>query len=245
MEWELKTLEDAVRRVHGDRYADEIHGPLQAFAWKSDIAYYHACESEKVIKEALASAGQINEDDPGFVSATKAILLAASPDATGSHILAAQFKAEAHIIASAQALHSLCDLISGVAYWAFHLDTVPNSPRVNRLNLHSIHGTLSALPQYSTTTRLIDATISSPEFKYLAAYVNTTKHKSLVHSTLSASFEADNRNGMRIKGFSYTDPVGNTATYDRKWSHDFLFPENHTLRLTLVGVGNSLNEYFT
>ena len=38
---------------------------------------------------------------------------------------------------------------------------------------------------------------------YLAAYVNTTKHKSLVSLTLSASFEADNRNGMRIKGFSY------------------------------------------
>jgi len=50
MKWELKTLEDDVRRVHGDWYADEIGGPLQAFAWKSDIAYYHACESERVIK---------------------------------------------------------------------------------------------------------------------------------------------------------------------------------------------------
>lgn len=216
MKWELETLEDDVRRVHGDRYADEIRGPLQAFAWKSGIAYYHACESERVIKEALASTDRINEDDPGCVSAAKAILLAASPDAAGSHILAAQFKAEAHKIASAQALHSLCDLISCVVYWAFQLDTAPKPPPVNKLNLHSVRRTLSALPQYSTTAKLIDATISSSEFKYLAAYVNTTKHKSLVSSSLSASFEADNRSGMRIKEFSYTDPIGRTATYDRK-----------------------------
>jgi hypothetical protein len=244
MKWEIKALEDAVRSVHGDRYADEIHGPLQSFVWKSDIAYYHACESERVIKEALASTDHIGEDDPGFVSAAKAILLAASPDGAGSHILAGQFKAEAHIIASAQALHSLCDIISGVVYWAFQLDTTSSPLPVNRLNLHSIHRTLSTLPQYSTTANLIDAVILSSEFAYLAAYVNTTKHKCLISSTLSASFETDNRNGMRIKGFSYPDQRGNLSTYVRKWSRDFLFPENHALRLKLFAVGNSLNDHF-
>lgn len=244
MKWKIKTLEDAVRGIHGDRYADQIHGPLQSFAWKSDIAYYHAYESERVIKEALSSTAHISEDDSGSIAAAKAILLAAAPDVVGSHILAAQFKAEAHIMASAQALHSLCDILSGIVYWAFQLDTTSSPPPINRLNLHSIDRTLSMLPQYSTTRSLIRETISSSEFKYLAAYVNTTKHKSLVHSTLSASFEADNRNGMRIKEFSYTN-LGCTATYDPKWSHDFLFLENHALRLKLVAVGNSLNDHFT
>ena len=244
MKWELRELEDAVRRVHGNRYADKIHDPLLSFAWKSDIAYYHACESERVIEEALASINEISKDAPDSVAAVKGILLAASPDGAGSHIVAAQFKAEAHIIASAQALHSLCDILSGIVYWSFQLDTVLNPQAVNRLNLHSIHRALLTLPQYSTTANLISAVILSSEFAYLAAYVNTTKHKSLVSSTLSASFETDNRNGMRIKGFSYTDQRGNMSTYVRKWSRDFLFPENHTLRLKLLAVGNSLNDHF-
>lgn len=244
MKWEIRTLEDAVRRVHGDQYADEIHDPLQSFKWKSDIAYYHACESERIINEAIASTDGISKDDSGSIAVADAILLASSSDGTDSHIVAAQFKAEAHIIASAQALHSLCDIISGIVYWSYQLDTVSNSPPVNRLNLHKIHRTLCTVPKYSVTADLIYAAISSDEFSYLAAYVNTTKHKSLVSSTLAASFEAGNCHGMRIKGFPYTDTRGDTHMYERKWSHDFLFPENHAIRLKLVAVGNSLNDHF-
>lgn len=244
MKWEISALENAVRRMHGDRYADEMHNPLQSFKWKSDIAYYHACESERIIEEVIASTEGICKDVFGSIAVADAILLAASPDAAGSHIVAAQFKAEAHIIASAQALHSLCDIISGIVYWCYQLDTVSNSPKVNHLNLHNIHRALCAEHKHSETADLINAAITSDEFSYLSAYVNTTKHKSLVSSTLTASFEAEHRHGMCIKGFPYTDTRGNTHLYDRKWSHDFLFPENHALRLKLVAVGNSLNDHF-
>jgi hypothetical protein len=244
MKWEIRTLEDAVRRVHGNPYADEIHDPLQSFAWKSDIAYFHACESERIIKEALASIDGIRNEDPDYVAVTKAILFAASPDRADTHILAAQFMAEAHIIASAQALHSLCDILSVIIYWSFQLDIVAKSLLVKKLNLHYINTALHKLPSYFTTANLIDATISSSEFAYLDAYVNTTKHKSLINSTLSSSFEADKRSGMHIKEFSYTDWHGTKYIYCCKWSHDFLFPENHSLRLKLISVGNSLNDHF-
>ncbi len=244
MKWDLTELEDAVRRVHGDRYADAIHEPLQSFAWKSEIAYYHACESELVIEEALTSTDKISKDDSASLAVAKAILLTTTSDWAGSHIVAAQFKAEAHIIASAQALHSLCDILSYIVYWSFQLDTVPKAPAVDRLNLHSIQKTLQTQSQYSTTANLIDAAILSSEFAYLAAYVNTTKHTSLISSTLSASFEADARNGMHIKEFSYADRRGNVSQYSSKWSCDFLFPENHVLRLKLLAVGNSLNDHF-
>lgn len=240
MKWEIRTLEDAVRRVNGDRYADEIHDPLWSFKWKSEIAHYHACESERVIEEAIASIDGIGKEVSGDFVVADAILFAGSSEA----IIAAQFKAEAHIIASAQALHSLCDILSGIVYWCFQLDSVPKPPPVNRLNLRAVHRTLCTLTKYSTTANLINAAISSDEFAYLSAYVNTTKHKSLVNSTLTASFEADYRNGMRIKEFSYTDPSEKMSPYERKWSHDFLFPENDALRLKLVAIGNSLNDHF-
>ena len=56
MKWEFKASDDDVCRVHEDRYADEIRGPLQGFAWKSDIAYCHASESARIIKIKGSSA---------------------------------------------------------------------------------------------------------------------------------------------------------------------------------------------
>jgi len=242
--WEISTLESSIRRKVGTKYADMIHESLSSFGWKKDIAYYHACESERVIKEALDSTKEISKTDSSSTAITKAILLAASPDNGKQHILSAQFQAEAHTIASAQATHSLCDFLSVIVYWSFQLDTVSNSPSSNKLNLFNVNKFLKKLPQYSMTSKLIESVTSSPEFSYLAAYVNTTKHNSLINSSLSVSFDTDNKNGMRIKEFSYTDFSGNINNYDCKWSHDFLFVENCAVLLKLITVGNSLNDYF-
>ena len=242
--WEHSVLEDSIRLKLGDNYGNKIHVPLQSFAWKKAIANYHACESERVIKEALASTNVISKKDSSSTAITKAIFLAASPDNANQHILEAWFLAEAHTIASAQAMHSLCDILSVIVYWSLQLDTVRNSPQLNKLNLFSVNKPLKNLPQYSETSNLINIITSSPEFAYLAAYVNTTKHHSLVNSSLSVSFNADNKNGMHIKEFSYIDFSGNINNYSSKWTHDFLFVDNYALLQRLITVGNSLNDYF-
>jgi hypothetical protein len=242
--WEVSVLENSVRLKLGDKYGDMIHEPLQSFAWKSDIAYYHACESKLVIKKALTSTNKISTNDSNSTAITKAIFLSTSPDNENQHILAAQFQSEAHIIASAQAMHSLCDILSVIIYWCSQLDTVSNSPSVNKLNLFSIKKSLKIIQQYSKISNLISTVTTLSEFAYLAAYVNTTKHNSLVSSSLSVSFDSDNISGMRIKEFSYTDFSGKINNYSSKWSHDFLFVDNYALLLKLITVGNSLNDYF-
>jgi hypothetical protein len=184
------------------------------------------------------------KNDSSSTAITKAIFLAASPDNVNQHILSAQFQAEAHTIASAQAMHSLLDILSVIVYWSYQLDTVSNSPSLNKLNLFSVNKSLNNLQQYSKTLNLIRTATSSSEFEYLAAYVNTTKHNSLVSSSLSVSFDTDNKNGIHIKEFSYTDFSGNINNYGSKWSHDFLFMDNYSLLLMLIAVGNSLNNYF-
>ena len=239
MKWEIKELEDAVRNAHGDQYADAIHEPLQSFAWKSDMAYFHACEAEQILKEAVSATPGINDHDRQSIATGKAAILAATHSEAGQHLRSVKFKAEAHIIASAQALHSLGDILCHVVYWAYQLYTVPKAPVTNKLNLHSIRDTLNTLPQYATTASLIRAVVDAPEFKYLVAYVNTTKHKSLVSSSMSASFVPEDRGGIRIKAFSYKHD-----NYDSKWAYDFLFQENQSVLLKLVEVGKSLNDHF-
>jgi len=243
MKWEIKELEKAVRNACGDQYADAIREPLQSFSWKSDMAFFHACEAERILKEAIAATPGINHHDPLPLATGKAVIIAASE--AGQSLRLARFKAEAHIIASAQALHSLCDIVCHVVYWAYKLDTIPSAPATTRLNLHTILRTLYKLPQHTTTASLIQAVVDSPEFIYLCAYVNTTKHKSLVISSMAASMDGEGRGGMRIGAFSYTDPVGKHYSFDRKWASDFLFPENQSVRLKLVAVGCSLNAYLT
>ena len=244
MKWQLNELEDAIRNTHGDQYADALHEPLQSFSWKSDMAYFHACEAEQILKDAIANTPGINDRDPMSIAMGKAVIFAASPGDAGQPLRLAQFEAEAHIIASAQALHSLCDIVCHVIYWAYQLDTVPTAPKADRLNLYSTLRTLKTLQQYATTVSLIQAVVDAPEFTYLTAYVNTTKHRSLVNSSISASFGSEDRGGMRIKAFSYTDRKGNYLCFDRKWAYDFLFPENQSIRLKLVAVGKSLNNHF-
>jgi hypothetical protein len=244
MKWELKDLENAVRKAHGDQYASAIHEPLQSFSWKSSMAYFHAYEAEQILKEAIAATPGIDGHDPPSFATAMAVIFAAAPGDAGQALRLARFKAEAHIISSAQALHSLCDIVCHAVYWAYQLDTVPKAPETKRLNLYSMLRTLSRLPQYATTESLIQAIVDAPEFTYLAAYVNTTKHKSLVNASMSASLDAEGRCGMQIDAFSYTDPIGNYYRFDSKWAYDFLFPENQSIRLKLMAVGNSLNAHF-
>lgn len=244
MKWEIKELEKAVREAYGDQYADSIHDSLQSFAWKSQMANFHASEAEQILKEAVVATPGIDDHDIPSVAYCMAVIFAAATDEVGLNLRLAQFKAEAHIIASAQALHSLCDIVCHVVYWAYRLDTVPDAPKLNKLNLYSTLRTLDKLPQFATTASLIRSAVDAPEFTYLAAYVNTAKHKSLVRSYMSASFVPAERGGMQIQSFSYKDSIGNQHDFDAKWAYDFLYQENQSVRLKLVAVGNSLNDYF-
>ena len=245
MKWKIKELEDAVRSSNGDRYGDKIHKPLKSFHLKSMMAYYHADESERIIKDMLSSTNDINKNDSGSTATAKAIFLAASSGNKGKHILEAQFKAESHIIASAQALHSISDILAIIAYWTLKLDNLPNPIPFKKINLYRIKDKLDEFSEYYSICNLIYNTLSSPEFKYLAAYVNTTKHNSLINSVLSVSFKADKKYGMRIKEFSYENYRGATPMrFDKKWSNDFLNRDSQTLRINLMKIGNSLNNYF-
>ena len=71
MRWEIKTLEDAVRAQHGDSVAGSLHEATQSIAWKINMAYYHACESVRILKEAIYESDVISADDHESIAAAK------------------------------------------------------------------------------------------------------------------------------------------------------------------------------
>jgi len=228
---------------HGKFYADQLHEPLQSFHLKNMMSYYHADEYQRILREMLTSTSVVNEDDCDSVAMAKIIIFGASVGNKGSYLSLAQFKAEAHIISSAQAIHSLCDILAFIIYFAFRLDSYANPPAENRINLHSINKVLTNNSLYTLTQKSLDDILTSFEFEYLVAYINTSKHKSLVPSSLFASFRANQKSGMRIKKFSYKDFQGNLKHFDHKPSQDFLLVDNENLKNKLLKVGNTLNYY--
>jgi hypothetical protein len=240
--WKLKELEDIVQNIHGKSYAEKILEPLHSFHLKSLMAYYHADEYQKIIKEMLAKFRKTSGDNSDTDATIMAIFSGISDEKTGNIIIEAKFKAEAHLIASAQALHSLSDIIATIIYWAFKLDSYPNPPRENKINLYSIKKSLKDNSLYRKTQKSISNITASSEFDYLTAYVNTTKHKSLISSSLSASF-LGNRSGILIKEFTYYDYQDIPKHFGKKWSQDFILGDIQKLRKKLLILGNTVNSY--
>lgn len=244
--WEVKQLEDAVRLEHCDAVADSLHIATQSIVWKIDMGYYHACESIRVLKEAIYDSKVISENEHEPIAAAKSIILSAvNPCATPLN--AARLHAEAHAIAAAQSLHSTVDIMASVVFWALNFQQCANAPALNRLNLYKIRDHLKNKPNCTDIREAIVALLDLCQFKYLTAYVNTTKHRSLVQVQYTAHIDpTDNpRQGLRIKEFKYRSARGNIESHDELWAEDFLFSEAQFVRNGVLTIGNALNAFYT
>ncbi|MFQ5731228.1 MAG: hypothetical protein ACE5KM_04640 [Planctomycetaceae bacterium] len=242
----MKQLEDAVRACHGDVVAETLGVPTRSIGWKIEMGHYHACESVQILKRAIYDSDVIADNEHEAIAASKAILLSAVGHASAPPLNDARVRAEAHMIAAAQSLHSTADIMASVAYWALDFPCRTNPPREHRLNLYQVRKHLQYDPDCAEITNSITNFVDLHQFKYLTGYVNTTKHRSLVGVQYSAHTDPrDNpRQGLRIRAFQYRDGVGNIHSYDQIWGEDFLFSEAQLIRDGILTIGNSLNRYF-
>ena len=232
-------LLDSVHSKCGEDIAKKFSETLNSFSWKRNMVMYHAYEVKQIIENAVSTSLDTDQYQQTIAYA-RAAILATSPSEKGDHIFKAQFKTEAHIIASAQALHSLVDIASHIIYYALLFDELD----IFKLDIYKIRDKLNQIKRYTNTHELIIKLIESEEFKYLNAYVNTTKHISLVSSNISASFVPEVRGGIKINSFSYVKSKCCKQCFDSKWAEDFLFKDNCELLSKIVAVVNSLNTYF-
>lgn len=246
MRWEIKTLEDAVRAQHGDSVAGSLHEATQSIAWKINMAYYHACESVRILKEAIYESDVISADDHESIAAAKAIILSAARDSRATPLNAARFQAEAQMIVAAQSLHSTADIMASVVYLALNFPNQAGAPGDYRLNLYRVRDYLQEVPQFQTIAKAINALLTLHQFKYLCGYVNTTKHRSLVQAVYTAYVDpSDNpRQGIRIRPFQYRDAKDNNQSFDELWGEQFLFQEAQHIREGICTIGNEINKYY-
>lgn len=174
-----------------------IDPSIRSIPWKFFLCRYHIDEYHRVLKE------QLNGDpNSQLVQALGKILNQAARTDEGKEFMESCFIAEAHLIAFAQALHSTADILAHIIYYCFNLEPY-FTPR-EKIYLSTVYKKLKENYISPEMTNLISLFLESDEFNYLMAYVNITKHQSIVSSNYFVDLASvEGQHGLRLREFTY------------------------------------------
>jgi hypothetical protein len=103
--WQLQKLRELIEEVHGGEQLSKASDHINSVDWKIRSASYHSYTAS----DAFASV--FEDVEPESISAVK-MMLSTGKEASKLH--EARFIYEANVIACAQAMHSVADIISHV-----------------------------------------------------------------------------------------------------------------------------------
>jgi hypothetical protein len=240
--WNIKKLEDIVRLKHGDDIANSLRESLQSFNWKMALFCYHSDESRNTLQNAVENSEISPNIQDCIVAATYLQFLSAANDPKAKPFRIACFCSEAHLIAAAQALHSAADIVGSSIFWSLNLKEINSSLKFEDISLRNVNNFLKNTRdiRYEKITVAIDKLLGSSQFAQLNAYVNTTKHRSLVKTNFSIDFEPDFKYGLKIKAFQYKPK----QTFTEVWSEKFL-KDGRDIQNKLLIIGNAINDYYS
>jgi hypothetical protein len=211
----FKSLLIQVSQKHDDTQIEILKPIINSFVWKFFIAKYHSEElKDLIIKEIPQSSSK------EYVEIVKLILESATGTEKGKQFNVAIFKAEAHLIAFAQSIHSLADIFAQIIYTSLNLDAKLKKPIQLKLRtISKINESISNLSEYRKLHSELNCFLKSDQFKYINAYVNTTKHRSLIPVNYSVSFIESIKpiHGLKIAKFTYND-----YSFEPKFSNELI-----------------------
>ena len=223
-----------VSQIHDEKQAELLKPILISFVWKFYIAQYHADESKDIILRLIS---QPSKEE--YIEVVKLIFENASGSDKGKQFRIAIFKAEANMIAYAQSIHSLGDIFAQIIYISLNLDQRLKKPIPLQLRtISKINETITNIPEYRRLHSELNSFLKSGQFKYLNAYVNTTKHRSLIPVNYSVSFteRIEPIHGLKIEGFSY-----NNDTFKTKYSNELIEDNLKYFEETYKNIQNELS----
>lgn len=239
MTWSVKDFEGLVKICYGEEQRERLKRPLSSVSWKLMLAQYHADESKKLYRSYLSEEsveGTVEE----LVQVVGQVLMAASGSVEADKFKEARILSEAHLIAYAQSLHSIADILAQVIYLGINLESKLTEPiPADNRKLYNVNEGMRKEKIALGVVKAVDAFKQSPKFLYLQAYVNTTKHYSLVDVTHQISLKSSiPRYGIQILPFEYKG-----HSFPKKWAYDFVVQDFKAIRESIICVGNELNRF--
>lgn len=228
--WNIREFRKLVEKRLSSAEFEEIKSPLGSIPWKYFICQYHIEEYKKILKEPFT--GDINNQ---LVQAVGKVIKQSAGTDEGNQFSVANFKAEAHVIAFAQSLHSTSDIFAKVLCISLDLDScfIQGKKSKTHRYLKNVQEVMKKNNIATEVSKSIDIFMESKEFKYLRDYVNMTKHQSLISSEYSIQLQ-EKCHGMRLspfKGWPY------------KWADDFTGEDFERLSNMFGAIGCALNKY--
>lgn len=209
--WNLKELRDHVRRLPGDRQF--ILSAISSLDWSDRIFRYHFCEARDALRAIPI------DNDPNSIKNHE--LMFSSSDEHDWNMLVVR----ANVIAC---IHTVRNAYDHLAQLCNALLVSPPIP-VDKCDFHKVR---DRLPQ-SALKQELDMLSASQWFKYVAAYSNTSKHRTLIQQSLHLSY-ADGTAGLRAEGFTHDQAYAPYMVGDLL--EGILWVKNH-----ILACGKALN----
>lgn len=215
--WKVKEFKERVAAISGIEVAESLSEVCTSADWKIAIANYHIAEARSRFSDFFDGTGNKMVQVFKYISGT---------DDRAQQFNVARVEHEAHLIAAAQAVHSIADIIAQV------IDVLGFFSPFGREKV-SFWRVLERLPETELKVAMTEVS-RCKEFEYLNAFVNVTKHRSIVFSRYVADLSEPSafKHGVKYKSFSYGG-----REFDAKWSEDFVGEMQEVVRrLILIGI---------
>lgn len=183
--WDLAALRKHLRTTSPN--FDIANDVMRSLGQDDTIFRYHMATARDALK------GIVDEERP---DAPENFNLIFGISEKSDELNFARIVSEAHLISCLHTARNMWD------HFAQLLNLIAVTPSIS-IQKCDIHKVAARLPASSTLKEQISSTLSSHWYKYLIAFVNTTKHRRLVQHLLSVSTE-ENRTGIKIEAFRYS-----------------------------------------
>lgn len=195
--WNLGVLKSQVRLRKSD--ADQILELINSIGRSVDIFRYHMETARDALK------GIVDEAEP---QGSENFMLVFGASERQGEFAFARIVSEANIIGCLYTARSLWDLFAQLANALFVAKPLP-------VSACDIKRVIAVMPDSALKARL-EILVQSHWYAYVAAFINTTKHRCLVQHIMTISIE-ENRAGIRIGDFSYGG-----KSFKTYWGHEVL-----------------------
>ena len=220
--WHLEDLRQLIKEHHGADQLNKANPYIYSVDWKIRAATYHSHAASSAFSDVL------EKDNPHPLTVFK-MMFSNGEDA--SNFREARLVYEANVIACAQAIHSVSDIISHVIHDSLALDGIDEE----NLCLKDVQRLVPESSLKQTITRVLGLA----DFRYLQDFVNTSKHVRLVDSQYSVDLTGEDKypHGVKFRAF-----VCKGRTHQSKWGEDFL-KAMRQISIEYVLLGGALNEH--
>ncbi len=190
----------------------------KALVWKRELALFHSEQSNVVWDKLFCAQQKLTVGDKKWWD---------------THVAS-----EAHVIAAAQALHSMADILGQI----INQVVLCGALLEEKVTLYTV---LCELNKKAIAPNILTKVMKfkkSTEFEYINAFVNTTKHRSVLDTSYHAEYGINKRNdqGILFKSFIYKG-----KKFPTTWAKDIVGPYRDKIFKDISDIGNSINSFIS